>query len=136
MVSKGSTNSKRLTRKTTTCSFVYSTHVWNDQHKDRPWNLTSDDEDDVMLKQMTLIAAVVLMEVILVPDFKNAPDPEDISVLRCGNWFYMRNFPHFLKVLMLHVLNLICFGSAADEEDDVMLKQMTLIAAVVLWRLF
>eukprot|EP00731_Ephydatia_muelleri_P015969 Em0009g393a len=96
----------------------------------------ADDEDDVMLKQMTLIAAVVLMEVILVPDFKNAPDPEDISVLRCGNWFYMRNFPHFLKVLMLHVLNLICFGSAADEEDDVMLKQMTLIAAVVLWRLF
>ena len=42
----------------------------------------ADEEDDVMLKQMTLIAAVVLMEVILVPDFKNAPDPEDISVLR------------------------------------------------------
>ena len=57
----------------------------------------ADEEDDVMLKQMTLIEAVVLVEVILVPDFKNAPDPEDIPVLRWGKSFYKRNFPYFLK---------------------------------------
>ncbi|KAL5481539.1 hypothetical protein EMCRGX_G021726 [Ephydatia muelleri] len=55
----------------------------------------------VMLKlQMTLIAAVVLMEVILVPDFKNAPDPEDISVLRWGKSFYKRNFSHFKQITL------------------------------------
>ncbi|KAL5494242.1 hypothetical protein EMCRGX_G015533 [Ephydatia muelleri] len=31
----------------------------------------------------------------LVPDFRNAPDPDDIFALRWGKSFYMKNFPHF-----------------------------------------
>ena len=33
----------------------------------------------------------------LVPDFRNAPDPDDIFALRWGKSFYMKNFPHFKR---------------------------------------
>eukprot|EP00731_Ephydatia_muelleri_P000880 Em0001g880a len=41
----------------------------------------ADDEDDNFL----------------VPDFRNAPDPDDIFALRWGKSFYMKNFPHFKR---------------------------------------
>ena len=34
---------------------------------------------------------------LLVPDFRNAPDPDDIFALRWGKSFYMKNFPHFKR---------------------------------------
>ena len=33
----------------------------------------------------------------LVPDFRNAPDPDDIFALRWGKSFYMKNFSHFKR---------------------------------------
>eukprot|EP00731_Ephydatia_muelleri_P019633 Em0012g458a len=33
----------------------------------------------------------------LVPDFRNAPDPNDIFALRWGKSFYMKNFSHFKR---------------------------------------
>ena len=33
----------------------------------------------------------------LVPDFRNAPDPDDIFALRWGKSFYLKNFPHFKR---------------------------------------
>eukprot|EP00731_Ephydatia_muelleri_P006743 Em0003g991a len=33
----------------------------------------------------------------LVPDFRNAPDPDDIFALRWGKSLYMKNFPHFKR---------------------------------------
>ena len=33
----------------------------------------------------------------LVPDFRNAPDPDDSFALRWGKSFYMKNFPHFKR---------------------------------------
>ena len=56
----------------------------------------------VMLKlKMTLIAKVTLMVISMLefpkifwPDFRNAPDPDDIFALRWGKSFYMKSFPH------------------------------------------
>ena len=33
----------------------------------------------------------------LVPNFRNAPDPDDIFALRWGQSFYTKNFPHFKR---------------------------------------
>ena len=32
-----------------------------------------------------------------VPDFRNAPDPDDNFALRWGKSFYMKNFPHLIQ---------------------------------------
>ena len=60
----------------------------------------------VMLKlKMTLIATVTLMvismlvfpKIFLLPDFRNAPDPDDIFALRWGKSFYMEELPTLQK---------------------------------------
>ena len=33
----------------------------------------------------------------VMPDFRNAPDPDDIFAMRWGKSFYMKNFPHFKR---------------------------------------
>ena len=38
-----------------------------------------------------------ILQDFLVPDFRNAPDPDGIFALRWGKSFYMKNFPHFKR---------------------------------------
>ncbi|KAL5505947.1 hypothetical protein EMCRGX_G007497 [Ephydatia muelleri] len=50
----------------------------------------------------------------LVPDFRNAPDPDDIFALRWGKSFYMKNFPHFKRKTL----------EATEIQDDLPAKKI------------
>ena len=63
----------------------------------------ADDEDDSYAEAENYIDCNSDIDgdlnagVPLVPDFRNAPDPDDIFALRWGKSFYMKNFPHFKR---------------------------------------